>query len=44
MLNIPSTVSIFLHTRPTDMRNYAVLEIMPSPQRSRRVNWSLQAF
>ncbi len=44
MITLPPQIRVFLYRQPTDMRNYAVLEIMPSPRRSRRVNWSLQAF
>jgi len=31
---------VFLYRRPTDMRNYAVMEVMLSPRRSVRVNFS----
>ena len=30
MLNLPSTVSIFLYTQPADMRSYAVTVVMRS--------------
>jgi len=44
MLNLAANTRILVYSQPTDMRNYAVLGIMPSPQRSRRVHWGFQAF
>ena len=44
MLQITPQMKILVAVEPADFRNYAVLEIMPSPQRSRRFTWSLQAF
>ena len=40
MLSINSTVKLFLAIDPVDMRNYAVMEVMLSPRRSVRVNFS----